>query len=114
MTINAQQARELSAAGYSKAAQQKIAEQVEEGRQLEYRAQALAVWAKEKLDEALMVATEAGQTQAQVWFPECSDVMQRVETIIAGDYTALGYGVYGETDKESRLPKYIITLKWGK
>lgn len=113
MTISADEARDLSVKGRKTQEAKRALERIAEARELEARAQEIAIYAREKLDYAIEKSAEKGGFRAYVWFPEPSNVMRRVATIIGGDYTAAGYDFHGARVEDSRhFNKYGLTLKW--
>ena len=114
MTIQAKMARSLSDAGLHEKQDKEDQVRFAEKLVFEERAQQFAGYAREKLDEAVMVAVAEGRYTCMIWFPEKADLMRRVRGIIHDEYKALGYIMGGGVIEDDRHEKYEIILDWGK
>ncbi len=81
-------------------------------REVEERAQALAISVAGSMETAIEQATRKGEFETYRWFPENSDVMREVLAIISKDFTALGYGISGQVVDDHRHHRYSINLSW--
>ncbi len=114
MAIQAKMAHNLSEAGLREKEEKADRARFIEKLAFEERAQQFAGYAREKLDEAVMVAVAEGFYTCMIWFPEKADLMRRVRSIIHDEYKALGYIMGGGVIEDSRHHKYEIILDWGK
>lgn len=114
MAINAEQARERTAAGAKVKEAREHLESLARVKAFDDKVIEQAGYARDKLDSAIVKASNDGLTTCAVWFPEHEDIMRKVRTAITPEYRDLGYLVGGGPLDDSRFNKYEISLDWGK